>query len=615
MKKIDAKPKTLEELLSQKYTIDYYQREYKWQTQQILELLEDLKERFIESYDDKHERREVEKYSRYFLGDIIISARDNKKFIIDGQQRLTSLTLLLIYIHHQIKEIYKEDDGDVNRLIASTKFSQKSFNIEVEERKQVFKAIYEGDKFDTNEQPESITNILYRYQDIENEFPEVLKNDVLLYFKDWLINNVDIVEITAYSDEDAYIIFETMNDRGLSLTPTEMLKGYLLSNIKIPEHRIAAEKSWRQTILKLFELGRNEDSTFIKTWLRAKYAESVRGGGNKNTTNQDYENISPNFYKWVRNEQDKIGLSKSHDFQIFIQEKLFKFAKYYIEIRRASEKYFIGTEYVYFNAKNQFSLQYPLILASLETDDNYETIKQKVNLISGYIDIFVIRKIINNKSLAQAANTYKIFSLIKEVRGLDVDNLAKFLKHQVETMEYTFDNFIDFSLNRNNKRYVHHILARITHYLHQQCGMESNFETLVRNKKNGQKVDLYQIEHILADKYERHTDEFDEPSDFNNWRNHIGGLLLLPESFNKSFGDKTYEDKREQYFGQNLLAKSLSRRCYQNNPEFLKYIKRSGLQFKAHDKFEKTDIYERQLLYKAICEEIWNTDRFDRRID
>ena len=615
MKKIDAKPKTLEELLSQKYTIDYYQREYKWQTRQILELLEDLKERFIESYDDKHERREVENYSRYFLGGIIISARDNKKFIIDGQQRLTSLTLLLIYIHHQIKEKYKEDDGDVNRLIASTKFSQKSFNIEVEERKQAFKTIYEGRDFDINDQPESIVNIVERYRDIENEFPDILKDDVLLYFKDWLINNVDIVEITAYSDEDAYIIFETMNDRGLSLTPTEMLKGYLLSNIKIPEHRLEAEKSWRQTIVKLFELGKNEDATFIKTWLRAKYAESVRGGGNKYTINQDYENISPNFYKWVRNEQDKIGLNKSYDFQYFIQDKMYKFANHYIRIREAAENSNTNNNFVYFNATNQFSLQYPFILASLEADDSYEAVNKKINLISGYVDIFIVRKIVNNKSLAPGANIYKIFSLMKDVRGLSVNNLSSFLKEQVENMEYTFDNFIDFSLNRNNKRYVHHILARITHHLHQQCGLELNFYALIRKKKNGQKVHLYQIEHILADKYERHSSEFENPSEFNIWRNYIGALLLLPESFNKSFGDKAYEDKREQYFGQNLLAKSLCEKCYQNNPEFLKYLKTNNLSFQAHKEFQKADIEKRQLLYKAICEEIWSVDRFDKELD
>ena len=62
-------------------------------------------------------------------------------------------------------------------------------------------------------------------------FPDELAASALPYFADWLIENVHLVEITAYSDRDAYTIFETMNDRGLSLTPTDMLKGYLLANI------------------------------------------------------------------------------------------------------------------------------------------------------------------------------------------------------------------------------------------------------------------------------------------------------------------------------------------------------------------------------------------------
>ena len=49
--------------------------------------------------------------------------------------------------------------------------------------------------------------------------------------------NVILVEITAYSDDNAYSIFESMNDRGLNLTSTEMLKGYILSRFGDPEDR------------------------------------------------------------------------------------------------------------------------------------------------------------------------------------------------------------------------------------------------------------------------------------------------------------------------------------------------------------------------------------------
>ena len=69
MKKIDGKGQSIRELLSgAKYSIDYYQREYRWQTKQISELLDDLTEKFLESYESSHERGEVEQYGHYFLG-------------------------------------------------------------------------------------------------------------------------------------------------------------------------------------------------------------------------------------------------------------------------------------------------------------------------------------------------------------------------------------------------------------------------------------------------------------------------------------------------------------------------------------------------------------------
>ena len=74
------------------------------------------------------------------------------------------------------------------------------------------------------------------------------------YFIDWLIDNVDMVEIVAYSDEDAYTIFETMNDRGMSLSPSDMLKGYLIANILDEELKQEANIVWKQQILKLIEL-------------------------------------------------------------------------------------------------------------------------------------------------------------------------------------------------------------------------------------------------------------------------------------------------------------------------------------------------------------------------
>ena len=58
----------------------------------MAELINDLTDKFLESYEDGHERSAVAEYGHYFLGSVIISDKEGQKFIIDGQQRLTTLT-------------------------------------------------------------------------------------------------------------------------------------------------------------------------------------------------------------------------------------------------------------------------------------------------------------------------------------------------------------------------------------------------------------------------------------------------------------------------------------------------------------------------------------------
>ncbi len=99
MREILGKAKTVRELLKGvKYSIDYYQREYKWHDKQIRELVDDLTGKFLEEYEPGHARKKVVDYPHYFLGSIIISKKESTSYIVDGQQRLTSLTLLLILL-------------------------------------------------------------------------------------------------------------------------------------------------------------------------------------------------------------------------------------------------------------------------------------------------------------------------------------------------------------------------------------------------------------------------------------------------------------------------------------------------------------------------------------
>ncbi|TYT22802.1 DUF262 domain-containing protein [Dictyoglomus thermophilum] len=255
MEKISAKEKSIRELLKDKrYLIDYYQREYKWQTKQVKELIEDLVECFLEDYDPEDSREKIANYSKYYLGAIIICEKDAQKYIIDGQQRLTTLTLLLIYLRNILKD--EDQKAKLYSLVFSDVFGKKTYNIDVEERKPYLDELVKGNVPDINGVSESIENLIESYKEIPTFFPDDFDDKAFLYFSDWLIENVYLVEITTHVEEDAYKIFETMNDRGLSLTPIEMLKSYLLSRISDTNKRNEAAKVWREKVEALRRLGK-----------------------------------------------------------------------------------------------------------------------------------------------------------------------------------------------------------------------------------------------------------------------------------------------------------------------------------------------------------------------
>src|SRR4051812_42710174 len=319
MKKVQGLAKTIRQLLAgAKFAIDYYQREYRWQSKQVEELIDDLTNKFLEGYQPEHERSAVDGYGHYFLGSIIISDKDNHKFIIDGQQRLTTLTLLLIYLYN--KHPVPEDRSVLQDLIFSRVHGRRSFNIDVDDRTPCMEALFRGDLFDASEESESIRNIAARYQDIQEHFPDEIDETALPYFADWLIENVHLVEITAFSDEDAYTIFETMNDRGLSLAPLDMLKGYVLANVTDERDRLRANDRWKSLVTRLNDFEKDEAADAVKAWLRSQYADSIRER-RRHAQPLDFDRIGTEFHRWVKENDDRIGLRTGADFVTFVDRE------------------------------------------------------------------------------------------------------------------------------------------------------------------------------------------------------------------------------------------------------------------------------------------------------
>ena len=205
---------------------------------------------------------------------------------------------------------------------------------------------------------------------------------------------------------------------------------------------------------------------------------------------------------------------------------------------------------------------------------------------------------------------YAMFLVMREIRWNSASEVREILSKRLATEGETFGSNDRFRLHGTNGRQIHRLLARMTDYVETRSGMPSRYAEYVHRKgKHG-----YEVEHIWADHPERHADEFPHPSDFEEYRNRIGGLLLLPKSFNASFGDLPYDEKREHYLKQNLLAQCLHELAYERNPGFLRFVRESGLAFKAHSEFKKADLDARQELFRRLAEEIWSPVRLQREL-
>lgn len=599
---IDGKGRSVRELLgNRKYSIDYYQRDYKWQKKQLTELIDDLSGRFLANHEPGNDRGAVAEYGHYFLGSVIISDKDGQKFIVDGQQRLTTLTLLLIFIRHRLEDDdHRRQLGD---LICSVAYGKKSFNLDVPERTPVMEALYEGSSPNGGDNRESLVNIEARYSDLEECFPEELSGDTLPYFADWLMENVQLVEITAYSDSDAYAIFETMNDRGLSLTPADMLKGYLLAQINDADRRERATQVWKERVRALADLGKDEDADGIKAWLRSQHAESIRER-KRGAQAQDFDLIGTEFHRWVRDHRERLGLSSASAFQRFIERDFSSYGRLYERLRGAASTRSEELDRVFYNAQHNFTLQYTVMMAPVTLDDDPATVTRKLRVVSTYLDIFITRRLWNFKAIDYSAMQYAMFTTLRDIRGLGVDALVERLDEKLRAVEGFGEN-PGFRLHGMNGPAVHRILARLTDYVEVQSGGKSRYEEYAT--RSGKLA--YEIEHIWADHPERHEDEFGHQTEFSEYRNRIGGLLLLPKQINASLGDMHYEQKLERYDSGNLLARSLNENAYRNNPGFVTFVKESGLDFRPHEGFKRDDLDRRQALYAALAERVWSVER------
>lgn len=219
---------------NKKFVIPEYQRPYAWSDEQIQVLFDDLSEYTHNTNDDDE--------STYFLGTIVSYENENhEQEIIDGQQRITTLFLLLRAIYTKLEKSGSEADF-LKSQIVPTIWKQNPTTGEVDFDKILITSRVMGD-----EGNQEFANILITGQSDEKSNSNYAKNYRLLQqlvdeyaaeqplafysFISNILNRAILLPITADTQDTALTIFSTLNDRGLALSDADIFKAKIYNHL------------------------------------------------------------------------------------------------------------------------------------------------------------------------------------------------------------------------------------------------------------------------------------------------------------------------------------------------------------------------------------------------
>lgn len=183
------------------FTIPIYQRDYAWKVRNFKDLWEDLLENF-EMEENEH-----------FLGTIVLATDTKKCHLIDGQQRVTTLFMLLFCLNEQ------HNDPSYRRRLLYT--ANGDFKLQVSDiNKSFFKELLHNQ----NPTPETLgqKNLLEVYQEIQSTIKSLEKEKIDKYLE--ILENMNVLILKESNDGRAIRIFQSVNDRGVALTYIDKLK-------------------------------------------------------------------------------------------------------------------------------------------------------------------------------------------------------------------------------------------------------------------------------------------------------------------------------------------------------------------------------------------------------
>ncbi len=593
------------------YYIDFYQRDYKWTEEPVRRLLDDIFYAFEVAYDankslDPSAEAAAAKYPWYYLNTYVTNTIDGRVYVVDGQQRLTTLTLILIDLLHRAGKSSSKLHGWLNSKIAGQAGYQTQFWMNHERHVGTLQALFDDEDEIPTDTGITAENMLENYNVIEaylaTKLTDLHKLESFIFY---FLKRLVLINLSV-EQTDVPMVFEVINDRGVRLRPYEILKGKLLGQIdKVELDTGQFNEKWETCVSRVNAHWTDEIDGFFVYFLKAKFSDN-RKAGQRFDNDYHREMFKPDLNDKLKLERDPTRVKG------FLNDELEYYTRLYDRMLALADAEVPGYEAVYYNGLNEMDSQYLLALSACSVNDKEED--KKIRLISYNVDrlfsllrlqrsydsnefsdaVFEISTAIRDKPASDIGLIFdkKLISLLSERRGTEVTNA------------FDYGQFRNTSITDIPSRFTRYLFARVDRLIsiETNCGEKHPFGELVT--KTGH-VNGFHIEHILSYNKENLTLFENDEERFEAERNRLGGVLLLKGRDNISSNNERYQKKLKSYAKTLHWNESLREDSYKSKKDFESFIARSGLKFAAHNDFGADELESRQMLLFDIASKLW----------
>lgn len=601
--KIDAQVKSIEKLKDYFFLVPDYQREYVWKA-------DDQVEQFLTDIDNEYDEN-AEQQESYFIGSIIIVKNKNKYDVIDGQQRLTTITLTLCAIrdllsNQELTELQKNHLNTVNNLLYSFDSDTEQLLVRLElqydESKGFLDSLIKKETY-IGEVTASIQKMRAAYNQIYNYLENILQKGVadLTKFAKFFYNKIELVLIESEDIGSALKIFETINQRGASLNAMDLVKNLLFRQANESQFSIIKE-TWKKINEALLRCGEDENPLrFLRYFMMARYHNGI--------LRED------DIYNWIITKSGK-AILKYETHPIELVKEIEFMAQRYADLVNATRRLSDGSDYphvTHIGFINKYKArQHLVMLLALSKNADKEAIDYLAQQIESFYfvtnTVGVLGKS-NEHSFANWVVSFRGKTTIEEIQQAVEKTIVPYVLERLDTLKFKFLNIRHDGYNPQYRQRF--ILGQLENQARTQAGLtEFNF------KQIGQ----LEIEHIFPQTPKDNVlpEEFLDKAEYNNTIYKLGNVTLLESVINQAINkmnDLTsnwFEQKQQEYKKSILLTVNLLDHQYNigKNTAINRFKDDKKYIFQA---WSKQAIIDRQKIMLDLALDVWRFN--DQRLD